>query len=177
MEKRFEGRVVMDELSTFPLSPSNRPLSDKACELVCEGRRVAKLVNCFEFVPSNYERAWRALDSLPRGRFCEWGSGLGIVTGLAELLGFEAFGIEMDAELCRQSRELFISLGLSARIYNEDYFQSTHRADYYYVYCWPSYIELTEELFGTIAKSDSVLLICYGQDDIRGFFNSDSGAI
>ena len=161
----------MNELVSVPFLPTSRELSEKARELVCEGRRRAKHVNCFDFVPSNYELAWKTLDSLPRGRFCEWGSGLGIVTGLAELLGFESFGVEMDAELCRQSRELFLLSGLSARIYNEDYFQSSIRADNYYVYCWPSLIGPTEELFGRIANSDSLLLICYGQDDIRGFSN------
>ena len=129
---------------------------------------MAKAVNCFDFVPSNYELAWRTLDALPRGRFCEWGSGLGVVTGLAELLGFDACGIEADAELCQKSQLLFASNGLKSQIYQADYFQSEVRADIYYVYCWPSLLEQTEELFDRIARSDSVLLICYGQDDIRG---------
>jgi hypothetical protein len=159
----------MEDLQAITLSPTTAELSEKGRALVDEGRRVAKKVNCFDFVPSNYELAWRTLDSLPRGRLCEWGSGLGIVTGLAELLGFEAFGIELDCELCRHSRQLLGSHQLKAQIFDEDYFHSELRADYYYVYCWPSVLEATESLFGRIAKADSLLLICYGQDDIRGF--------
>ena len=159
----------MEDLRAITIKPSIAELSEKGRGLVDEGRRIAKKVNCFDFVPSNYELAWRTLDSIPRGRLCEWGSGLGIVTGLAELLGFDAFGIEMDSDLCRQSRQLLASQQLKAPIFNEDYFQSELRADYYYVYCWPSVLEATESLFGKIATKDSLLLICYGQDDIRGF--------
>lgn len=158
----------MEDLKEISLMPLKTGLSQIASAFVEEGRRIAKQVSCFDFVPSNYELAWSTLDALPRGRFCEWGSGLGIVTGLAELLGFDAYGIETDADLCRQSRQLFESHGLKAPIYQGDYFQSALRADYYYVYCWPSVLELTEELFGRIAQPNSLLLICYGQDDIRG---------
>jgi len=91
---------------------------------------------------------------------CEWGSGLGIVTGLAELLGFGAFGIELDTELSRQSIQLLDSHHLNAPIYNEDYFQSELRAGFYYVYCWPSLMQATEKLFADIANAASVLLIC-----------------
>ncbi len=159
----------MEELKALSLAPTQSELSAKAIALLEEGRRIAKKVDCFDFVPSNYEKAWKTLDSLPKGRFCEWGSGLGIVTGLAELLGYQACGIEIDSNLCRDSRQLLSAHQLNAFIYNEDYFQSAIRADYYYVYCWPGSIEKTEEFFRRIAKSDSVLLICYGQDDIRGF--------
>ncbi len=159
----------MEDLRPITLSPTKSELSEQARAFVDEGRRIAKKVDCFDFVPSNYEQAWRTLDALPRGRFCEWGSGLGIVTGLSELLGFEACGIEVDVDLCRHSRQLLESHQLNASIFNEDYFQSEIRADYYYVYCWANVIEATEDFFNRIANADSVLLICYGQDDIRGF--------
>lgn len=157
----------MEELYEAYRSKSTRPLSQAAESLIADGRRIAKTVNCFDFVPSNYEQAWKMLDALPRGRFCEWGSGLGIVTGLAAMLGFEAHGIEMDAELCRMSRELLDSNGLKASITQGDYFESNVRADIYYVYCWPTLMESTKEHFACIALPHSLLLICYGQDDIR----------
>ena len=45
------------------------------------------------------EVVYNVLCAIPRGRFCEWGSGMGVVTGLAETLGFNAYGIEINADL------------------------------------------------------------------------------
>ena len=110
---------------------------------------------------------WRFLDSLPRGRFCEWGSGFGIATGLAELLGFDAYGIEIDEQLALASRQLLTDLGLSAQIENGDYLASQYKADVYFVYCWPGKFASTEAHFIRVAPSAAKLLICHGQSDIR----------
>ena len=62
------------------------------------------------FVPSVPERVFAVLEEvttrhLPPNRvFCEWGSGFGTATCLAALLGYEAYGIEIDEELVRRSR-------------------------------------------------------------------------
>ncbi len=156
-----------NELTEHNIVVSNRPLTPEAEHFLSDVRHISKSVNCFDFVPSNYENAWRILDSLPRGRFCEWGSGLGAVTGLAEMLGFDACGIEQDNALCLNCRELFFSHGLKATIHRGSYFESEVRADIYYVYCWPSIFESTEERFRNIASPTSRLLICHGQDDVR----------
>ena len=60
------------------------------------------------FMPSDYERVLRALLSLrgPGLRFLEWGSATGVITIMADLLGFEAYGIEIDAELVATARDL-----------------------------------------------------------------------
>ena len=64
------------------------------------------------FVPSVPERVFAVLAevttrNLPPTRvFCEWGSGFGTATCLAALLGYEAYGLEIDAELVRRSRAL-----------------------------------------------------------------------
>lgn len=42
----------------------------------------------------------------PGLRFLEWGSATGVITIMADLLGFEAFGIELDAELVDIARGL-----------------------------------------------------------------------
>ena len=39
-------------------------------------------------------------------RFCEWGSGAGVVTCLAAMVGFDAWGIEFEAELVELSNQL-----------------------------------------------------------------------
>ncbi|MDB4873747.1 MAG: hypothetical protein JWM41_193 [Gemmatimonadetes bacterium] len=57
--------------------------------------------NWHPFVPADYERMLPALLALraPGRTFLEWGSATGIVTIMADLLGYEAFGIELDAPL------------------------------------------------------------------------------
>ena len=63
------------------------------------------------FVAADYEVVCQAL--LPyRGRglrFLEWGSATGVITIMADLLGFEAYGIELDSTLVTTAR------GLTAR--------------------------------------------------------------
>ena len=62
------------------------------------------------FVPSVPERVFAVLagshqtSAAPTRVFCEWGSGFGTATCLAALLGYEAYGLEIDAELVRLSR-------------------------------------------------------------------------
>ena len=53
------------------------------------------------FVPADYERVLEALVA-HRGtglRFLEWGSATGVITIMAELLGFDAYGVELDPAL------------------------------------------------------------------------------
>ena len=60
------------------------------------------------FVAGDYERVLRALVPLraPGRRFLEWGSATGVVTIMADLLGFDAYGIELDAQLVGIARDL-----------------------------------------------------------------------
>lgn len=60
------------------------------------------------FVAADYERVLRALLPLrnPGARFLEWGSATGIVTITADMLGFDACGIEIDADLVATAREV-----------------------------------------------------------------------
>jgi len=57
------------------------------------------------FVPCDFVQAYHtlahatALSLAPGGRFAEWGSGVGVVTCLASLLGYDAVGIEVEEEL------------------------------------------------------------------------------
>ena len=147
--------------------PTERPLSEAAQAFLTEGRSCFSSVDCFDFVPSNYELVWRALDALPRGRFCEWGSGFGLATGIAELLGFDASGIELDENLAVASRKLLADFRLSARIITGSYFKLPCDASVVFVYCWFSKTRMTEEYFAAHAPEDARLLICYGQSDIR----------
>ena len=74
------------------------------------------------FVPSVPERVFAVLEevttrNLPPNRvFCEWGSGFGTATCLASLLGYEAYGLEIEEELVRLSRAIARRLGMPVEI-------------------------------------------------------------
>ena len=69
------------------------------------------------FVPADYECVLQSLLSLraPGLRFLEWGSAHGIITIMADLLGFDACGIELDSGLVRVARSLATKYESSAR--------------------------------------------------------------
>lgn len=64
------------------------------------------------FVPSDYVAIYHALKAISDNRlccgerFCEWGSGFGVVAAMAAIEGFEACGIEIDRELCEAAEAL-----------------------------------------------------------------------
>lgn len=64
------------------------------------------------FVPSDYVAIYHALRAVEEmsltcgDRFCEWGSGLGVVASLAAMLGYESYGIEAVRPLCEAAESL-----------------------------------------------------------------------
>ena len=155
-------------LNEVPLSPSFSPMRKADAEFVTEGLRRSKSIDCFDYIPSNHAVVHSALAALPRGgRFCEWGSGIGIVTGLAERLGFEACGIEIHPEIAVASRQLLADFGCSATIDTGSYFEIQREAEFYFVYCWSSYWRRVEERFESVAPKHARLLMCHAADDIR----------
>ena len=64
------------------------------------------------FVPSNYVSVYDALRAIsdtelsPGNLLCEWGSGFGVVSSLASMLGFSVCGIAIDSALVAASRAL-----------------------------------------------------------------------
>jgi hypothetical protein len=154
------------------------------------------------FVPSDYPAAYRALRAVAAGmlapgtRFCEWGSGLGVVAGLAALAGFEATGIEIDGELVREARELaadhdlavefahgsFIPRAAERRVTAAGVYAwlTTEGDDAYddlgleltdldvvYAYPWPDEEEVTADLFARYACPGALLLTYHGGDGVR----------
>ena len=69
------------------------------------------------FVPADYGRVQAALVSLrtPGQRFLEWGSATGVITIMADLLGYDAYGIECDPQLVQVARTLATKFGSGAR--------------------------------------------------------------
>lgn len=154
------------------------------------------------FVPSNYAAAYRVLQalsdsSLMRGRrFCEWGSGFGVVTSMAAMLDFEACGIEIEGMLVTEARQLaedygigaefatgsFVPRGAEDRVHKTgEYAWMTTEGDYAYeeldleledvdvifAYPWPDEEEVTGKLFDTYAGTGAILVTHHSGEDFR----------
>ena len=94
------------------LDPELRARIEALCE---EGRDLfhrfdleIRQDNWHPFVAADYDAVLTALMSLrkPGRRFLEWGSATGVVTIMADLLGFDACGIELDSSLVDVGRAL-----------------------------------------------------------------------
>lgn len=91
------------------------PVAAQLAELIDEGWAIFERFDAdvrqkrfHPFVPADYDQVLRALLALraPGQRFVEWGSATGVITIMASLLGFDAYGIELDPSLGRIAREL-----------------------------------------------------------------------
>jgi hypothetical protein len=81
------------------------------------------------FVPADYERVLQTLLELrgPGLRFLEWGSAMGVIAIMADLLGFEAYGIELDPALVEMARGLAERYGSDARFVAGSFVPSGYR--------------------------------------------------
>ena len=148
----------------------------------CDGRYSS-------FIPADYRAAYDALRRL-RARahsFLELGSGAGVITILADLLGFEAYGIEIEPELVQIARDLaqasdsnatfeegsFVPVDFrdSVELLDGDFLTVTEGADAYgelgmeiadydlvYAYPWPGEEDWIEELVRREAGLHTALL-------------------
>ncbi len=91
------------------------PLRAQLASLREEGQRIwehfdstVRRQRWHPFVAADYENVERTLLTLRRPglRFLEWGSATGVITIMADLMGFEAFGIEIDPDLVDIARDL-----------------------------------------------------------------------
>lgn len=195
----------------MPLTPLNLtsgggdPPAEIASFLREAGRRI-ELFNSRKcvpaFVPSDYGRVYGVLRDLaagsfaPGNRFCEWGSGFGVVADLAALVGFDASGIEIDGDLVDASRCLADDFALPVEFSNGSFIPpggedcadvgstfswlSVHGNDGYaefgldpddfdviFAYPWPDEEGVIESLFDRYAAVGAVLVTFHGADDIR----------
>jgi len=69
------------------------------------------------FIAADYDVVRAALHRhrRPGARFLEWGSATGVITIMADVLGFEAYGIELDASLVSTARSLATRLNSGAQ--------------------------------------------------------------
>ncbi|HYW08421.1 MAG TPA: hypothetical protein VE913_15790 [Longimicrobium sp.] len=81
------------------------------------------------FVAADYERVLQTLVEMraPGLRFLEWGSATGIITIMADLLGYEAYGIELDGALVTTARGLAEKFGSGARFAEGSFIPTGYR--------------------------------------------------
>ena len=136
------------------------------------------------FFPGDYRYAFQILQWLLRTKaaakgasFLEWGSGQGMVTILAALLGFDAAGVEIDEALVKESRELAGRYGVMERFEHGSYDPNTSGMKVFtakkravvYVYPWPGEETFFLRLFQETAPAGAHLLMCLGPEDIRAY--------
>ena len=92
-------------------------IGEEGWEIWAEFDRNVRQNEWHPFVPADYERVLEALLVLraPGLRFLEWGSATGVITIMADLLGYEAYGIELDEGLVNVSIEMAARYGSGAR--------------------------------------------------------------
>lgn len=81
------------------------------------------------FIASDYGDVRRALIAhrAPGLRFLEWGSASGVITIMADLLGYDACGIELDADLVSTARGLAAKFGSGARFVEGSFIPTGYR--------------------------------------------------
>jgi len=124
-----------------------------------------------DFIESDYVQVYQLLRGLQlpaRTRFVEWGSGFGVVTGLAALLGWEATGIEVDPEMATYARDLLQEYDVPAHIVCDDVYTSPSNADadLIFSYPWPNLVEPTKEYFRLHAGANARLFLYEGPEDL-----------
>jgi hypothetical protein len=154
------------------------------------------------FVPCDYAAAFGVLlalaeNTLTRGsRFCEWGSGFGVVVGLAAMLDFDACGIEIERALVDEARQLaddfalssefvcgsFVPRGAEDRVHTAgNYSWLTTESDYAYddldlevsdldvvfAYPWPDEEAVVCSLFDRYAGTGAILATYHGSAEFR----------
>ncbi|MFK7740091.1 MAG: hypothetical protein AB8H80_07175 [Planctomycetota bacterium] len=154
------------------------------------------------FIPSHYEQVWHALSAIRHQhadarRLLEWGSGFGVVAGFSELLGLDAYGIEIDRDLVIAANELLGEHELQATLAHgsfvpasfdgDDFFDLETRTvfgapdaynelgfdlddfDLVFAYPWPTEEELYCEMFRRNADFGAVLLTWSRQEGMRAY--------
>ena len=154
------------------------------------------------FVPSSYEPAFAVLRWLSEGnvargrRFCEWGSGFGVVASLAATLDFDSCGIEVEGSLVSEAQRLAEDFGLSVEFAHgsfiprgaedrvcaagtyswlttdatdayEDLGLDASDMDVVFAYPWPDEETVTAGLFERYSGTGAVLVTYHGRDEFR----------
>ncbi len=177
--------------------------------LIEEGRAIWDRFDCevrqrhwHPFVAADYETVMDALLALraPGLRFLEWGSATGVITIMADLLGFEAYGIELDPALVDTARRLaekhdstahfvagsFLPAGYEWRPDSGDGRQGTigdgasaypvhgHTLDDFhlvYAYPWKGEEPMMRDIMEQFGRSGARLLLHTGATGVQAYLN------
>lgn len=139
----------------------------------------------FSFVNTALERI--VAEDLARGpRFCEWGSGFGVVAMMASMHGFESYGIEVQPDLVEAAQTLAADFNCNVRFAHgsfvtaegveltaaaenpwwdcgpctayDDLNIGVEEFDIFFSYPWPGEEFLFDVLFSHYASSGAILL-------------------
>lgn len=152
------------------------------------------------FVPANPRVVLEALrpHAAPGVRFLECGSGMGVITVLADLLGFDACGIELDAQLAREAEELARAAGSAARFVTGSFLPEGYRwnrrtrdqrlgtigegpsgylqlgthldqFDLVFAYPWSGEESVFLDLMSEYGHPDALLLLYTGNDSVKRY--------
>lgn len=199
-----DQRLVPVELDALP------ELTPRLAQVAADGEKTSE--DFFEahirtpvpgFVPCDFVASGRALTAVwaqhlaPGPAFCEWGSGVGAVTVIASLLGFDAVGIEIDADLVATSRELAQRAASRARFIHGSFIPEGHDDiadetggdmawlitgaeagytelgleiddfDVIFAYPWPGEESVLENLFIDHAAAGALLITYNGVEGVR----------
>lgn len=201
------GRIGLTSPASSPgLDPALRSrierLSDEGWEIWSRFDTEIRRREWHPFVAADYARVAETLISLwrPGLRFLEWGSATGVITIAADLIGYDAYGIELDPDLVSTARELaarfesgatfaaasFLPAGYVWRSRNGDRRTGTIGAgdsgypiiehpledfDVVYGFPWPGEEPMMHDLMGTFGARDARLVLHGGDEGIRVFRN------
>lgn len=152
------------------------------------------------FVAADYAQVRAALLRLraPGLRFLEWGSATGVVTIMADLMGIDACGIELDASLVATARALAARHGSGARFVAASFLPAGYRwrrrdgdsrtgtigegpsgylqlgraldeFDVVFGYPWSGEAALMQDLMRRYGRPDALLLLHDASDGVRAF--------
>lgn len=81
------------------------------------------------FIAADYDVVCAALlaHRAPGRRFLEWGSATGVITVLADVMGFEAYGIELDPALVKTARAFAIRMQSGAQFVTGSFVPTGYR--------------------------------------------------
>jgi len=152
------------------------------------------------FVAADYEVVANALMQHrgPGLRFLEWGSATGVITIIADLMGFDAYGIELESDLVAMARDLarkydsraqfvvgsFLPTGYQWRPSHGDgrtgtlgdgesgYRELGHSLDEFDVvfgYPWDGEGDLMLDLMNRYGRADAILLLNHVTDGVVAY--------
>ena len=178
-------------MQVIDLIYSHHRLSDQVNRLIRDcaelgseiGARPAGRGAIEQFEPADGMISWNLLNSVARQLFpdrqpvfCEWGSGLGLVSLMASSMGMSATGIEIEEELVDLSRDLAVQHAIPASFIHGSIYPDQQQAsalidyaevDLFFAYPWPAQITGMTALFEQVATAGAIYLSYHGGQNFR----------